>query len=182
MSDKPSEFSFPHHPGRGRQTLLHACSSELTSAIEVASEPILLEVLSILRDFYTLQAAVVNQLAGLLTGCASVAAAQHEMQLEQIRRAEEESSELLEAAEVHAGAADANELRRARGENRVRTQLECVPRPPLLRALTSATPCQELSTREAVGFSAPYPPLFGARLCQGECGEGGSAALAPSDS
>ena len=100
MSDKPSEFSFPHHPGRGRQTLLHACSSELTSAIEVASEPILLEVLSILRDFYTLQAAVVNQLAGLLTGCASVAAAQHEMQLEQIRRAEQESSELLEAAEV----------------------------------------------------------------------------------
>ena len=82
------------------QQLLRVCASEIALAIEQASEPSLHELSSLTMQLSSMQTNVATQLFSLVAGCSQVAAAERLTQREQLRRAEMESSELLDAAEL----------------------------------------------------------------------------------
>lgn len=75
------------------------CACELASSVESAGDTALPDLAAALRDLAQLQASAAVELGQLVGGCAQVAAAQISLQDEQLRRAERESAELLDAAD-----------------------------------------------------------------------------------
>lgn len=82
------------------QQLLRVCASEIAMAVEAASEPSMHELSSLTMQLSSMQTNVATQLFSLLSNCAQVAAAERLSSREQLRRAELETVELLDAAEM----------------------------------------------------------------------------------
>jgi hypothetical protein len=83
------------------QQLQGFCAAELATAVESAGgEAELVELAALMRQLSNMQAVGSAGLAELVRRSAQTAAAQIDAQTEQLRRAERESTELLDAAEV----------------------------------------------------------------------------------
>lgn len=124
------------------EQLLRVCATELAAAIESSADQSCIDLASASRELSGLQSVVATKLAGLVVGCAQNSAQMMVMQREQLLRAEQESTELLDAASLlerqmraaadeRAAASAANAAREAQLKTHL-TQLEERRRPTCL--------------------------------------------------